>query len=201
MGYADTSCASLFKFLISMMAVNVFVKVGTVILQGHEDDVPNDEDCNMCGYPFEVNGYKCRSIQSILEGTMLSFKIERPVLPGFEVDTEMALNAVSATPLPLDDFDIEVKEARLGYLRSEKSGSLERAGLEQLSAEELAALIKRKVSSSYIYNMVYDPTYNVTKFNVIVEMPSVRTGQSPTRLLAALKYLPERRTLELITLY
>lgn len=200
-GHADTSCASPFKFLISMMAVNVFVKVGTVILQGHEDDVPNTEDCNMCGYPFEVNGYTCRSVQSILEGTMLSYKIERPVLPGFEVDTEMALNAVSATPLPLDDFEIEVKEARLGYLRSEKGGSLERAGLEQLSADELAALIKRKVSASYIYNMVYNPTYDVTKFNVIVEVPSAQTGRSPTRLLAALKYLPERKTLELITLY
>lgn len=200
-GYADTSCASAFKFLISMMAVNVFVKVGALILQGHEDDVPNDEDSNMCGYPFAINGYTCRSIQSTLEGTMLSYKIERPVLPGFEVDTEMALNAISTTPLPLTDFVVEVKEARLGYLRLKKKGSLERAGLEELLADELAALIKGKVSSSYIYNMVYDPSHDVTKFNVIVEVPSTQTDRSPTRLLAALKYLPAHRTLELITLY
>jgi hypothetical protein len=200
-GYVDTTYASLFKLLISMMAVNVFVKVGTVILQGHEDDVPNTEDSNMCGYPFAQNGYACRSIQSILEGTMLSYKIERPVLPGFEVDTEMALNAVSETPLPLNDFDIEVKDARLTYLRSEKGGPLERAELQQLSANQLAALIKSKVSSSYIYNMVYNPTYDVTKFNVIIEVPPARADGSPTRLLAALKYEPQRKNLELLTLY
>lgn len=200
-GYADTTYGSVFKFLISMMAVNLFIKAGTVILQGHEDDVSNEEDCNSCGYPFEVNGYTCRSIQSILESTMLSYKIERPVLPGFEIDTEMALNAVSETPLPLDLLEIEVKEARLQYLRSEKAGSMERAGLQGLTASELAALIKRKVGDSYIYNMVYEPAYDVTKFNVIIEVPPVVEGGSPTRLLAALKYLPERKTVELITLF
>jgi hypothetical protein len=200
-GYADTTYQSVFKLIVSMMAVNVFIKSGTVILQGHEDDVPNSEDCNTCGYPFEENGYTCRSIQSILEGTMLSYKIERPVLPGFEVDTEMALNAVSETPLPLDDFRVELTEARLGYLRSEKSSSMKRANLEHLSTDDLAALIKSKVSSSYIYNMVYDSQYDVTKFNVILEVPPARELVSPTRLLAALKYLPQRKTLELITLY
>ena len=200
-GYADTTYASDFKLLISMMAVNVFMKIGTVILQGHEDDVPNTEDSNMCGYPFEEHGYTCRSIQSILKGTMLSYKIERPVLPGFEVDTEMALNAVSETPLPLNEFDVEVKEARLAYLRSEKRGSLDRAGLQQLSAGELAALIKSKVSASYIYNMVYSPAFDVTKFNVIVEVPPASEDGVSTRLLAALKYEPLRKCLELLTLY
>lgn len=200
-GYADTSYASVFKFLISTMAVNVFVKVGAVILQGHEDDVPNDEDHNMCGYPFAINGYTCRSIRSMLKDTMLSYKIERPVMPGFEADTEFALNAISTTPLRLTDFDVEVKQERLNYLRKEKMGSLKLAGLERLSADELAALIKRKVSSSYIYNMVYDASHDVTKFNVIVDVPSTQVDRSPTRLLAALKYLPARRTLELITLF
>lgn len=200
-GIADTTYASVFKFLISMMAVNVFVKVGRVILQGHEDDVPNDEDCNMCGYPFEKSGYTCRSIQSILKGTMLSYKIERPVMEGFEVDTEMSLNAVSTTPLPLRDFTVEVEEAKIGYLSSEKAGSLEKAGLRHITSDRLAALIKERISASYIYNMAYDETRDVTKFNVIIEVPPVSKGSSPTRLLAALEYQPERKNLRLITLY
>ena len=200
-GYADTTFASPFKLLIAMMAVNLFVKVGGIILQGHEDDVPNDEDCNMCGYPFEKFGYTCRSIQSMLEGTMLSYKIEMPVIPGFEVDTEMSLNAVSPNPMPLDDFAVEVEEAKIGYLKSEKAGSMEKAGLQQMSSDQLAALIKERISASYIYSMAYDPIHNVTKFNVIIEVPPPSSGRSPTRLLAALEYQSERKTLRLITLY
>jgi len=200
-GFADTTFSSVFKLLLSMMAVNVCVKIGNVILQGHEDDVPNDEDCNMCGYPFEENGFVCRSIQSILEGTMLSFKIERPVIPGFEIDTHMSLNAVSEQPLPLDDFTVEVTEARLGYLRTAKAGSMERAGLQNMSAGELAEAIKDKIAGSYIYNMVHVAEYDVTKFNIIIEVPPFAPDGKPTRLLAALKYIPTRKTLELITLF
>jgi len=200
-GYADATYESVFKLLLSMMAVNVCIKVGNVILQGHEDDVSNEEDCNMCGYPFEKNGFECRSIQSILEGTMLSFKIERPVIPGFEVDTEMSLNAVSEQPMPLDDFIVEVSDARLDYLRSAKAGSMERAGLHNMSASQLAETIRNKIAASYIYNMVHDLEHGVTKFNIIVEVPPPPSGGKPTRLLAALKYIPDRKTLELITLF
>ncbi len=200
-GYADTTFASVFKFLISMMAVNLFVKVGRVILQGHEDDVPNEEDCNMCGYPFEKSGYTCRSIQGLLEGTMLSYKIERPVLKGFEVDTEMSLNAVNANPLSLRDFSVEVEDAKLAYLKSNKAGSMENAGLQHMGSRELAQLIRDRVSASYIYNLAYDDALDITKFNVIIEIPPSPKSASPTRLLAALEYQPRRKTLRLITLY
>jgi hypothetical protein len=56
-GFADTTFASYFKLLLSTMLVNVCVKHGNVIIQGHEDDRSADEDVNMCGYPFEEHGY------------------------------------------------------------------------------------------------------------------------------------------------
>ena len=132
---------------------------------------------------------------------MLSYKIEQPVIEGFEVDTEMSLNAVSPMPLPLDEFTVEVEEAKLGYLQTEKTGSLEKAGLQSINSAELAQLIKDRIALSYIYNMSYDTTYNTTKFNIIVEIPPCITGSSPTRLLASLEYQPERKNLRLITLY
>jgi hypothetical protein len=199
-GYADTTCESLFKLYLSTMLCNTFIKHGEIILQGHEDDRPNDEDINMHGYAFEDSGYTCKSIQSYLQGPLLAYKIERPVFKGFETDTEFSLNAVSEMPLPLDGFMIHVEEAKLNYIKNAKAGSVERAGLEKISAAKLKKLLSSKISASYIYNMAFDANHNVTKFNVIIEIPT-KDGKDRTRLLAALEYKPEEKILRLITLY
>jgi hypothetical protein len=199
-GFADTTHASPFKALLSTMLANAFIKHRGVIIQGHEDDRPNSEDVNTSGYPFEEYGYVCRSVQSQLEGTLLAYKIERPVLPGFETDTEFSLNAISPNPQPLDGFVIEVEEAKLGYLKSAKADSIARAGLEDITASQLAELIRSKISASYIYNMSFDETYKVAKFNVIVELPR-SDNDNRLRLLAAVEYKPDSKTLRLITFY
>lgn len=49
--------------------------------------------------------------------------LERQVFEGFETDTEFALNTISPTPLPLKDFEVEVVEAKLAYIKSQKGGS------------------------------------------------------------------------------
>lgn len=198
-GFADTTYGSLFKYLLSTMLANVCIKHGRIIIQGHEDDRPETDDINMVGYPFEGFGYRCRSVPGYLESVLLSYKIERPVLKGFEVDTEFSLNAVSATPFPLESFTIEVENAKLAYLKSAKAGSLARAGLEALNSEQLSERIRERISSNYIYNMAHDEEHSVTKFNVILELSSPRA--ETTRLLAALQYKAEDRILRLITLY
>ncbi|MFO1033572.1 MAG: hypothetical protein U1E15_05645 [Hyphomicrobiales bacterium] len=199
-GFADTTYTSPFKTLLSTMLVNSFVKHRRIIIQGHEDDRLNSEDVNTSGFPFEQNGYVCRSVQSLLEGTFLSYKIERPVFPGFEVDTEFSLNAISNKPLPLLDFTIEVEQAKLAYLKSAKSGSVTRAGVAEFTNDQLASLLRSKISSSYIYNMSYNENHNVAKFNVIVELTN-QPETSHMRLLAAMEYKAESKTLRLITLY
>jgi hypothetical protein len=199
-GLADMTYMSRLKIYLSTMLVNSFLKHGKSIIQGHEPDRDNTEDVNMSGYPFEENGYECRSLSDDLFGVLLSYKIERPVFPGFEVDTEFAINAVNPLPLPLDDFRIEVEEAKLGYLKDAKAGSMERAGLAAVNTATLAGIIREKVADSYIYNLVFDREHNVTKFNVIIQL-NAREREKPTRLLAALEYRPVDKVLRLITLY
>jgi len=198
-GYADTSSTSTFKSCLSGQLVNCFVKHKDVILQGHEDDRPNEENINMNGYPYEEYGYQCRSVQSMYGGVFLSYKIERPIIPGFEVDTEFSLNAVTDTPSTLAGFNVEVEEAKLTYLQTVKSGSLEKAGLQDVTADELERIIASKVAASYIYNMAHDSQHNTTKFNVMLELPV--KGHNSVRLLAALEYIPDQKRLRLITLY
>jgi len=199
-GFADMSCASRLKTYLSTMLVNRCLKHGKIILQGHESDRDNTENINISGYPFEKNGFECRSLADDLMGVLLSYKIERPIFPGFESDTHFALNAVSITPLPLDDFDIQVDEAKLNYLKTEKSGSMLQAGLTAIDSEGLAAMIQGKVRNSYIYNLSFNREHNVIKFNVIIEIQA-NQAKRPTRLLASLAYQPERKVLRLITLY
>lgn len=85
-GCANTTYHSSFKTLLSMKLVNLCVKVGRKIIQGHEDDREDAENINISGMPFEEHGYDCISLRSDLVGALLSYKIESPVFDGFEVD-------------------------------------------------------------------------------------------------------------------
>lgn len=197
-GYADATYSSKFKNLLSTMLVNTCLKHKKIIIQGHEDDRSNSEDINTSGYPYEESGYVCKSLEDNLYSILLTYKIERPVYKGFNVDTEFSLNAVTDYPILFDDFKVEVEVAKHKYLVDKKAGSLEKAGLKGISAEDLGVIIKAKIQASYIYNMTYIEEHNVMKFNIIVEIPS---DQTPVRLLAALEYIPDRHILRLITLF
>jgi integrase len=148
---------------------------------------------------YTAGSYSRRVAKAIM-GLLLSYKIERPVFAGFESDSEFALNAISATPLPLKELSIEVDEAKLVYIKSKKAGSMERAGLATVSSAELAAIIRQKISNSYIYNMSYVEEYKIMKFNVILEFHH-HVSRKATRLLAALEYRPTEKMLRLLTLY
>jgi hypothetical protein len=199
-GMADMSYGSAFKSLLSTMLANAFLKYGRIILQEHEDDRPNSEDVNLIGWPFERFGYTCRSLASYLHGPLLTYKIERPVLDHDDSDTEISLNAVSTSPLPLDDFTIEVDEAKATYVRNHNLSAITRAGLEQAGADTLRRLISAKIKASYIYGLEHRAAYNVTKFNLVLELPAIKAG-IPVRFLAGLEYKPEHKVLRLITLF
>lgn len=198
-GFANTTYESKFKTLLSTMMVNLCVKTGRLIIQGHEDDRSDSENINMSGYPFEKNGFKCISLQSSLFDILLSYKIERPVFEGFEDDTDFSLNSVTPIIQRLDGFEVEVADAKLDYLRTHKSDSLKFAGLDAVTNTELQRIIRDKMLSNYIYSMSFSAEHNVTKFNTVIEIN--RNENEPFRLLAALEYQPDKKTLRLITMY
>lgn len=199
-GFIPTSFASRAKTYFSTLLVNSYLMHGSSIIMGHEDDRPNEEDVNLIGYPFEDFGYRIVSLQSLYANLFLGYKIERPVFPGFEVDTEMSLNAVSRTIFPIDDFTVEIGEAKHNYLKSEKLGKLQKAGIAELNGNELAHLIRTKIAANYIYNLCYLSNHDVVKFNTILEVPR-GDGGHPTRMLVALEYQPAKKNLRLITLH
>jgi hypothetical protein len=199
-GMADLTFSSILKFYLSTILVNAFIKHRRIILMGHEDDRDNEEDVNMVGYPFEEFGFSCRSLQSMLYGVLLSYKIERPVVEGFETDTEFSINAVSPLPMPLSEFEILIEEDKFGYLAREKAHSLRKIGLLDGDLSRLKEMIATKISSNYIYNMCYDEEHNTTKFDIILEF-NAADAPSRFRVMVAMEYVPEAKRLRLITLY
>lgn len=199
LGFILGTYQTLGKTYLSTTLVNSFLKFGTHVIMGHEDDRSNDEDVNMVGYAFTDFGYSVHSLQSTLFDLFLSYKVERAVYSGFEVDTEMSLNAVSEHVLSLTNCAIQIEDAKFEYLQSVKGGKLKKAGVAEFSREALETLIRAKITDSYIYNMVLLQEHNVVKFNLMIEVPRVDDGY-PTRLVAALEYKPHEKLLRLITL-
>ena len=202
-GFVDTTFSSPFKTYISTILVNIGIKHRNFIITGHEDDRDNNENINVSAYPYEENGYICKSLQSSLFDLFLSYKIERPVFPGFEADTEFSLNAVNSTPVPLSNFRIRVDTEKFEYLLKNKSGSLKRAGLIESSPKNLETLIQEKISSNYLYNLSHNKQHGTTKFDILLELQveDVSSDISTIKIMVALEYIPDEKCLRLITLY
>jgi hypothetical protein len=130
----------------------------------------------------------------------LTYKIERPVwTKSEESDNQLALNSVSSDPHCIQDFDIQIEEAKhQKYLLVEKIGSLTKAGFAELSRSALEEQIRIRISQSYIYNLQHLEEHNTIKFNVMIEV--TRAGY-PARLTVALEYLHQTKALRLITMY
>lgn len=199
LGHIPMTFMSPAKIYASTTMAGFLLKKGKTLILAHEDDRPNNEDINITLYELEQFGYKVKSLQSMYFGIFLTYKIECPILIGGEADNEISLNSISASVLPLDEFKVLLEEDKFGYLINEKLGKLKQAGLEALDVSKIESIIKSKINGSYIYNLKYLAQHNVMIFNIMLEIHNV--NGYPTRLTAALEYIPDKKTLRVITLH
>jgi hypothetical protein len=198
-GYVDTTFGSIFKALLSTQLVNAYVQYRGVNIGQHEDDCDEDENIDLARLGLDEAGYAVRSVPSTNFMLLLSYKIERPVMKGYEADTEFSLNAISPIALPLESCEIEIDPRKFEYLSSEKAKSLEGLGLLAGHVDQLKAMIQERISANYIYSMVQDGTHSVSRFNIMIEARPADTGRW-FRALVGLEYKPEQKRLRLITL-
>jgi hypothetical protein len=199
LGHIPTTFGSRAKTYISLCVGSFVLKSGKTLIVAHEDDRDNSENINVTFYPLEDFGYKIASLQDIYFSIFLAFKIERPSFKGFQVDTELALNAISDDVSLFENFTVILDEAKFGYLINEKLGKLKKAGLDTADRDYIAAQIQSQLSANYIYNLAYLDEHDVMKFNIMLEVQH-STGY-PTRMTVALEYLPAKQALRVITLH
>jgi hypothetical protein len=199
-GYIDLNFSSYLKTYFSTILCKNFIKHKKTIICGHEDDLSNDENCNMSGYSFEENGYSCKSLQSTFVELFLSYKIEREVYPGFENDTTFSINSISKNVSEIVNFKVIVDEKKLQYLIENKEGILKKSGILNINKLELENLILDRINNNYIYNMTYLNNYDTVKFNILIEF-KVPDNDKIVKLNVALEYMNDEKSLRLITMY
>ena len=199
-GYFDLNYSSYLKTYLSTILCKSFIKHKKIIVSGHEDDVSNDENCNMSGFSFEENGFTCKSLQSTYTDLFLSYKIEREVFSGFEEDTTFSINSITNNISEIKDFKINVDEKKLQYLIENKEGILKKSGILNINTTELEKLIFDRINKSYIYNLTYLNEYDTVKFDTLIEY-KVLDKDKIVKLTVALEYIESEKRLRLITMY
>lgn len=199
-GYANVTFASPFKTYLSMILATAYIAHGGCVVQSHEDDLSDGVDQNTLGYDFASAGYRCISIRGFRFNLLLSYKIERPVLPGFESDVLLSLTAISEAPRQLHSITVEVEQAKLEYLAREKSGTLKRLGVYGAPKATLEDLVTAKLESNYIYSLGLSECGGVAKFNMVLELEDAGRGV-PVRVLGAFEYKASEASIRLITMY
>jgi hypothetical protein len=193
LGFLDLDLASPVKTCLSVMLVRDFIKHERLIIRGHEDDRDDSENVNLSLFDFDSFALSVRSVPTMLYGTFLSYKLERPVLKT-ERDTRFSLNAMTPNPVEFDDFEVVLEDRKLEYLKKEKLGSLRQAGLSSLNAGEIVEQIRARFARNYIYNLSRS-TNETLKFNIILEF------SGGVRKVCALKYDTLSKVLKVITFY
>lgn len=198
-GYVDTTFGSIFKMLLSTQLIHAYIQYRGMTIGPHEDDRDEGENFDLVGVGLDEGGYKMRTVPATQFMLLLSYKIERPVVEGFEMDTEFSLNAISPVALSLENCEIEIDPRKFEYLSRAKARSLEGLGLLGGHVDQLKAMIQERMSFNYIYSMVYDDDHGVSRFNIMIEARPADTGRW-FRALVGLEYRPEDKRLRLITL-
>ena len=194
-GYFDLTFSNIFKHFLSTILICSFIKDRNHI-------ITHDEDTgyyNPTWYPFEEYGFKCKAVNSLYYGIFLSYKIERPASLS-EEDIRFSLNAVSRATFKLSDFKLVIEESKLQYLVTNKKDNLERAGMLDISLEELQNQIKVRINTNYIFNLCFLPESHTIKFNIMLETAQKGIDKR-MKLTVALEYLAKDKILRLITMF
>lgn len=200
-GYFDLTFSSKLKTYLSLIITPDLIKCKSIIIKKdpHGTDIFEELDVDLaCDY--KELGYDCKFIHSIYYDIFLSYKIEREVIKEFEHDAKYSINALTEKVVKLHECEVYIDKDKFNYLLSNKTGTLKKAGIINLTIEGLKGIIKSKIYSSYIYNLTFLENCETLKFNILIEAPRVDT-KNPIKLIVALEYIPREKILRLITMF
>lgn len=198
-GNIDLTYSSLLKDYCSLILAGSFIKYYDKIITLHEDDIDYKENMNCSMYDFESTGYQVLSIPERFYKLFLDYKIETNFIGADKDDLCFSIASISNHDDFSEEYNITIEDKKLGYLKSEKEGSLKKISDLSISKSELEEKIKSKIKSSYFYNLDYLDEHNVSKFNVMLETEN--KDNNPCKIVVALEYKYDTKELRIITLY
>lgn len=198
-GFADLTHHSAFKSYVSNILSNLCIKNQSKIIVGHPADVPDDENVNNVGYPFEENGFSFVSINEDSFGSFLSYKIES-LVPD-EEDISFSFNALFPKFDTFEKIQLCVDEQKWSkYLVDKNKGKgviLEKLGYVLSDKERFIKEIYKQICSNYLYNLRKND-FGAMLFDVCIELKT--NNGHLRRTTIALKYLPESGTMQIVTI-
>ncbi len=167
-----------------------------VVIPSIQED-NNNENFNEQGYAYKENGFEIISLNEMWYYLFLSYKI-----PNCTVDKEdlkFNYNVLTNIVPEYKQLKIIVDENKLKYLKREKAGDMKILDLLNITKEDLEKMILINLYNNYIYNLEIN-SFGDLKFNILIEL-YIESQKAIKNVLIALKYIPEKKEIRLITMF
>jgi len=196
-GYIDMTFSSFLKDVISFSVVQNFFKFKNKICISTPMYEYTDPKLY---FSFDFSKYNINIIQieDVYYDSFLTYKIERSYYDFDNRDQKFSFNAVIQTPDIISDYKIIIEDAKLGYLKEKKLGSLKVVGIDLLTKEDLIKTLQAKINTNYVFNMQFSSNFNCLKFATLIE---ISNGLKKKKYLVVFEVKREEKELRLITMY
>jgi len=200
-GYIDVSIASAIRDYLACTIPALWVLAGRTVLLNHGGDDPFVSDEDPIGFDLPSYGYTVVSLVDSYFVAFLDYKIEARDAQGSAEDRILCLAATSGELVNVETATIVVPSAKLDqYLLREpnKLSLMTSIGLQDVTPDELARVIRDKLAQSYIYDFRFAPD-GTPLFAIAAEFE--KPDGTMTRRLIALKYDAISSAISLVSMY
>ncbi|MEU9742544.1 hypothetical protein AB0E12_25500 [Micromonospora chersina] len=200
-GYIDVSFASPVRNFISPTLTPRWVISRRKVILAHGGDDPLVSNEDPVGYNLPAYGYEVVSLMDSYFAGFFSYKVEATDAQQAADDRMLNLAAITGELIDVESVDVLVHPDKLDkyLLRDEnKLRLMTNIGLQDVSPDELASVVKTKLSQSYIYDLRF-AVDGTPLFAVAAEFEKPDGGL--TRRLLALKHDQAQRVISLVTMY
>lgn len=197
LGFVDATYSSNLRDKIAAMLPTTYLHSKNFVLLSHDEDNLISNQNSVC-FPFSESNLQIISVHSYLFSALLSYKIQSSQSDRHEIDTIVSLNAISDSPLALNDFSVEISEGKFNYLHKEKSNNLHLAGLKELTVKQLSASIQAQIKNGFLYKLTENIDGSV-QFSVVQEF--IKKNGCKVKITVGLKYFPSQKKLALVTMF
>lgn len=200
-GYVDVTFGGPIRDYFARTLSPTWVINGRKVVLSHGGDDPFVSHDDPVGFPFAKHGFAVTSLVESYFVAFLSYKIE--ALDANLAPLDMMLNLAASTGKWIDARTVDVivppaKLAKYLLLNEHKSRLMTSIGLNDVTPDALADIVREKLNQGYIYDLK-EAVDGTPLFAVSAEFEKPDGGMA--RRLLALKYDDRHSAISLVSMY